>query len=366
MNVDRLHAIALAVKNDLAANKIIQSFQRLTSALQDVVNQPSHPQYQSQFSEAWQRLSSSLEKSSVNSFNPVWRQVLEEIGVWDLLGIRLEARVEEIFSRNQITQAVALQELQNLQASLENISASLDSLLGAFRQFHISHEELASGECEIGVLIPRSFVRNRLDEFGDELEELDRILGVFAELVEGNRPGFQVRAIASSDLSVFLAAAPGTCACIAFAIEKIISNYKSLLEIRKIQGDLKATGVPDTALAPLREHASGVMETAISALVKELFADFSRAGDKHRNNELATELRISLKKIATRVDRGFNFEVRIGELPAGEDENVEQGDEASRRSRAIIRGAADTMSFLRIEGDPLLTFEEKGPPEDVQ
>lgn len=65
-------------------------------------------------------------------------------------------------------------------------------------------ESLAAGESELAVLIPRSFVDNRLDEFAEELRKENQIFGVFSELATGSRPGFGIRSISSSDLSMLL------------------------------------------------------------------------------------------------------------------------------------------------------------------
>lgn len=59
MNAERLHAVAIALKQDLAGPNIIGIFQGLVSALGNQVAQPGQPQFQQQVSSA---LSDLLEK----------------------------------------------------------------------------------------------------------------------------------------------------------------------------------------------------------------------------------------------------------------------------------------------------------------
>lgn len=362
MNVERLHSIALALRDDLSRSSVTSHLQQLVSALQNQINQPGQPTYQQQVSQFYEALRSALESSEVNAFSPTWRQVLDEIGAAPLLGLELDARVTEIFSRNQITPSVALQELQTILTEIQALSTSIDQMLAAFRQLKIGSEALPAGDCEVGILIPRIFVDNRLDKFSEELGELNQIFGVFAEVATGGRPSFGIRAISSSDLSIFLDTAPVIGACVAVAIERIIALYKQLLEIRKLQGELAKQGLEKDNLKGIEKHANGLMEQGIDKLVKELLADFHKVDDNGRKNELSIELKYALKKVANRVDRGFNIEVRMTEPEATEPEADEQENAASKeatRHHVRIAAAAETLQFLKLEGEPILSLTEE-------
>lgn len=364
MNAERLHAIALALHDDLSRSSVPSHLQQLVSALQNQINQPGQPAYQQQVSQFYEALRNALERSAVNGFSPTWLQVLDEIGASPLLGLELDERVTEIFSRNQITPSVALQELQTIFTEMQTLSSSIDQMLAAFRQLKIGSEELPAGDCEVGVLVPRNFVDNRLDKFSEELSELNQIFGVFAEVATGGRPGFGIRAISSSDLSIFLDAAPAIGACVAVAIERVIAIYKQFLEIRKLQGELAKQGLEKDNLKGIEKHANGLMEQGIDKLVNELLADFHKVDDNGRKNELSIELRYALKKVANRVDRGFNIEVRMTEpeaTEAGVDEQEAAAAKEAQRHHARIAAASETLQFLKLEGEPILSLtEEKG------
>jgi hypothetical protein len=365
MNAERLHAIARAVKDDFTKTKIVQSLQQLTSALQNMVNQPGHPQYQSDVSEARIRVQKALASSATNEFSPAWRQMLEETGVWYLTGARLAEAIEHAFLENQITPSVVLEDVSRIQAAVEDTSSELDRLVGSLSSLDVGHEDLGSGECEVGILIPRPFVSNRLDLLAEEFQKLSKILAVFQELAEGNRPGFEIRTISTSDFLLFLQAQHETCACIAIALERIVALYKSLLEIKKLRTELKAQGVDEAALSGVSKHADGLIDAGIAKIVAELLHEYGRATSDPRNNEIGVELKFSLKRIVSRIDRGFNFDVRVGP-PAQSDEEVGAEGAAFSRSYARISAAASNLQFLKSDGEPILQLEEGRPPDDVQ
>lgn len=362
MNAEKLHAIALAIENDLSKSRILGLLQELTSALQNMVNQPNQPQFQKAFSDARENLRNALLESKIKSFSPAWKQFVNELGGSDLLGYPLWLSIESVFSNNQITPQIALDDIQSIFHNVEKFSQSVEKVVESFGDLHIESEELEPGECEIGILIPRSFVDNKLSKFGAEIDQLNRILGVFSELVTGERPGFEIGAISSSSLSIFLNAAPGICACIALSIERIVALYKSLLEIKKLRSDLAGQGLPEIALKGVEDHAENVMDKGISELVGELVDKFLSGTDEGRANEIKIELRYALKKMAARIDRGFNIEVRMAqpEKVNSEEPGKSAGDLASYET---IRDATENMRFINSTGTPILQLPDNGDTE---
>lgn len=360
MNAERLHAITAALQADLSRTSVISHLNQLISALSSQVSQPNQPQYQQQTSQFYTELLNKLEDADSNTYSPTWQQALEELGASELLGNELAEQIEDIFSRNQITPSVAQQELQVLANRLQSLSSAIDQLLAGFKSLNVGREDLKPGDCELGVLVPRAFVDNRLDRFAEELEELNRIFGVFAELSTGSRPSFEIKTISSTDLSVFLEVGAIVGACVATAVERIISLYKNLLEVRKLQGELVKQGVEKKNLKGLEDHAGSIMDTGIDALVKELLAEYKGRSDMGRKNEISIELKFALKKVANRIDRGFNIEVRMEEptMPAEEDAAADTEIKALAKSHAKIQAASENLQFLKLDGDPILQLAE--------
>ena len=364
MNAERLHAVAADVKADLARTNLLGILQQLVSALQNLVNQPQQGQYQQQVSAALANLSSAIESSRFQEFSPSWHETIDELGAGGLLGPELLEQVTAIFAKNAITPSVALSLLQDLLQHLTTFSTALDQVLASFRSLNLGKEDLAPGECELGILIPRAFVDNRLDRFSKELDELNKMFGVFEEVATGSRPSFEIRAISSSELTVYLELAAVVAACVATSIERIIELYKKLLEIRKLNGELIKQGLEKKSLKGVEDHANKVMDVGIDELVKELIGQYVK-DDSGRKNEISIELKFALKKIANRVDRGFNFEVRMEE-PEPTDGGEGEGEDSPKYLALVanferVNAAAPVLQFLRLEGDPILSLSESKP-----
>ena len=297
MNVERLHVIAKAIRNDLRKHKIVTTLQNLIDALTEQIANPQDPEPQKQVTEHLTVLRKGLTISEVNDFSPTWLQVVEELEVSNLLGLRLRARINAIFSRNAITPTIALKELQAIHSVLSAFSTSLDHLLKAFADLSIGIEELDPGEAEVGVLVPRSYVHNHLDDFAKELSEIDKILKVFAEVSTGSRPGFEINTISSSDLNIYLAAIPPVAACVAVAVERIVSLYKQMLEIRKLKFELEKFEIEKEGLRAIDRTVKARMDKGIEQLVKELMNEFYVGEDDGRRTSFRSIYAMRLGKL---------------------------------------------------------------------
>lgn len=369
MNAERLYVIAKAIKTDLAKGKIIPTLEQLINALQNQITAPQEPSHQQQVSEYRTKLNEALTESSVRDFSPTWMQIVDQIHGTHILGEKLLESLEQCFSANAITPSVALDKLKVIRDELKAFSNGLDQLINAYAQLSIGSEDLEPGECEVGILIPRGFVDDRLDNLGKELAELNKIFGVFAEIAQGGRPGFKVRTLSTSDFLVFIEAALPVAACIAVAVDKLISTYKNLLDIRKHHRELKELGLRKVELGGIEEYANRLMSERIDELDKELLAEFLKQADQHRENELKVELKQQLSKLANRIDRGFNVEVRCMPLLEQGDDALDETDsdrqEQSKRFE-MIKATQGTLQFLRLEGEPLLSLPESASKPQLE
>lgn len=360
MNAERLHVIAKAVRKDLKDTRIVSNLQSLIAALNNLVSTPTDVSFQKEVSQARETLASSLSNSASNSYGATWEQVLEETDIRDRLGSQLLERIEAVFLANDLTPAVAAEELGVIQSDVTELQDAVASLIKSFSNLRIPDEELEPGDSEVGILIPRGFVGEKLEGLGKELVELHKIFGVFAEIADGSRPGFEVRSISSSDFGIFIATTLSTAACIGIALEKVIAAYKNLLEIKKLRQQMLDQKVPEAALEGIETWANSYIEDEIRRIDQELLKEFLKKGeDKARKNELSIELESSMRKIAKRIDRGFNIEVRVEPLlpPEGEGEPSAEDVRNNELLDSILK-ARENMRYLRPEGEPILSLED--------
>ncbi len=358
MNAERLHAICRVLKKEMDTHGSVNSVKQIASYLGQVLNQP---QKNLQLGQALTQLYKKLEDAPSNSFSPAWRQVLEEIGGSDLLGNNLANHLHEIMERNEITPSIAHEEVQEISISIQAFKTAVDDVVSGLNGLQIGAEELEPGECEIGFLVPREAVHSNIVEFGDELKQLDFILGTFSEVASGKRQKFDIKTISSTDLMVFLVAIPSVAACIAHAVERIINIYKTLLEIKKLKGELKKQGLAEEEMKLITEHAASKMEAGIEELTDEIFKVYYKSKDGGRKNELKNAVRIALRKLANRIDQGFNIEVRA-EPP--EEKELEQGEQQEVDENAkylqIVLETQKALSFMKPDGGRLLRLPETG------
>ncbi len=355
MNAERLHAIAISLNQEILKGNVVGKLQELINALQQVVNQP-HPSHHQNLANQLNGIYAVLTDTSSDAFSPAWRQILSEIGGEELFGTTMKEAIKNVFERNQITSAVALQELQQLQKKLQAFKTALDQCIAAFREFKIGDEKLAPGDCEVGILIPRKAIDDQLLDFADELKELGFILNTFAEVATGKKDKLSIRTISSSDLLVYLNAVAPYAACLAFAIERTVALYKKLLEIRKLHQEIRKQGVPDDQTAGIENYANQLMGDGIDKVSLEIVEQFYKGKDKARKNELTNSVRISLNKLANRIDQGFNLEVRVEPMPkdvSGRAENA-----TLQKAITLIQSATTNMQFLKLEGKPILSLPE--------
>ncbi len=362
MNAERLHEICVDTRDAITSGSLVDLLHGVTGALQETVNQPQSPERQQELSTALETLYNALRDFPTDQFSPAWKEVLDEIAASDVLGERLAARVREVVERNQITPATAQQEVSGIAGELDAFVSAIDQLISAFAQLHIGRDDLQPGECELGVLIPRSAVDDGFGEFVGELGDLDFIFGTFSELVSADASELQIRTISSSDLMVFLAAVPGVCASIAYGAERITGAYKNLLEIKKLRRELKEQGLPAKSLKGIDTHANKVMAGEIEGLTIEIVDEYYVGDDVARRNELTNAVRISLRKLANKIDRGFNIEVRAEQPgPSTEDADDESHETLSHHIQ-VVMDASQTLRFIRPEGEPILHLPEATKP----
>lgn len=355
MNVEKLNSLAYDLVEENKKLKYVTKFQTALGSLQNVINQPQQAQHQTNLTKQLDDLKTSLSKSLVNALSPAWYQVLVELEIDDVFGDRLYDSIYRILSSNQITPAKAKTDLDLLFNKLNSKMTAFTSVVSGFESLEIGYDELDEGESEIGVLIPRDYIKNDLGKLGDEIKELTFIFNNYSELIVGKKESFQIRNLSTSEPLITIGAITAIAAGVAKTVGWLIDSYKKFLEIKKLKAELKKQGLSDENLQGITDHSNGFMEKAIKGIVAKMANEYNGNGDENRKNELLNGVRISLNKIANRIDRGFNFEVRIEPIPA------EGGEETNSNEKEIgeIQEASKSLQFMKLSGQPILKLSEK-------
>lgn len=365
MNTTKLHIIATDLLSELSRTNTVSLLQKSIQALQQQIAQPQQPNFQQQLSNNLGSLYSVLESSPVENYSPAWRDALVELRVSEEFGLNLSRKIRNIFERNQITLQTALDEMISIQKGITDTENNLKGLVVGLNYFGVGEDELEGDECEVGLIVPREFVKDNMKTFGLELVQLEKMLLVFSELVTGEREPLKIRQISSSELSVFLQYAPEIAACVAVAVERIVSMYKQLLEIKKTKLELVRLEVPEEQLSGIDTHAKSIVAPSLEQLAKELIEEYGDNIEDGRKNEITIELKYSLNRLANRIDRGLNIELRVRPLEQEETDEENQRNNATEKAIAQIIESGSKINHLEHSGEPVL-FLTENPGDEKQ
>jgi len=359
MNVERLHRILIDLDEELKTDKIVTLLQQVRDHLQNQVNQPNQPSHQTNLVNSLKKLYTALESSNYNDYSPSWKEIISEISGEIELGIPLKQKIENILATNSITPANALEEIKQIFNDLQTFQTAIKNTLTGFEALEIEEEDLDAGQCELGYTIPREFVQNKLSELKNEIAELNFILNNISEAVTGEKQEYKVKTISSSDFLLYVIIGLQVAKVLSNATERILNIYKGILEIKQLRNKLKDKGIPASKTKSIETHANGMMKDEIKAIVKEVM-DEHYIGDNGRKNELQNGLTISLNKLANRIDKGFNLEIRVEPLPEPEEEQ-EPTTEYQQNVEMIksIQENARKIEFLDAGGESILKLPEK-------
>jgi hypothetical protein len=359
MNVERLHRILIDLDEDIKLSKIATVLTQVQSHLQNQINQPNQPTHQTNLVASLDQLYEALEESKYNHYSPSWKEVISEISGDNLLGINLKNKIIGIFASNAITPAKALDEIKKITTDFQQFQTAIKNTLTGLEALGIEKEILKPGECELGYTIPRDFVENKLSELKNEIAELNFILNNISEAVTGEKQEYEVKTISSSEFLLYLIIGLKVADVLSKATERILNHYKQILEIKNLRNQLKQTGVPDSKTKGIESHANGIMESEVKKIAKEVIKEHYK-GENGRKNELENGLIISLNKLANRIDKGFNVEIRIEPLPEpADDEKLSKKEQEKADLVQSISESAQNIEYIETHGESILELPEK-------
>jgi len=357
MNAERLHVICLEIEDAIKSTDLLIKMNGLTKNVNSLANNPYDKNLQQKISNEFNNLCKVLNNFPTDDFIPAWRQVLEEIGGSEVLGVRLKNRMERVFEINQITPAAIHGELKDISSDLQKFNNAVRGIIYGFDHFGIGREQLEPGECEIGILLPRRAVHEDINELGEEFEDLDLVFKPFFEVAGGKEP-FKVKSLSSSDFTIYLSIDPITTALLAYAVREIMSTFNEALAIKKSWAELKKFELEVELLERIAGHATVRVRDKIKELADEIIEKHYHKDDDGRKNELRNSIEISLNKLANKIDKGFSFEPRAEPLEEGKDEEESNDQQKIRESIETIISISKTLQLVENNGEPILCLPE--------
>lgn len=277
MNVERLHAVATAIVQDLVAMQTIETLDKIVADLQAHANDVEGRAAVSEKIEGqWANLTRRLSSSKTNGFPPSWIAVLKELGAEDLLSRNLLDRLEEINQRDHVTSSITLSELSRMRQRLSALRKNFSQISQSFNSVGLSAEKILPGTCALGIVIPRREVSDALQPLSKELRVVSRIIDVFGEITTGSVQESKISAISSSDFSFLISIDPATAACLVVVVDRMLTIYKNVLDIRVSHKQLSKQGLPKEVLEGVDGHANRQLAEGITDLVNLIRKDHWR------------------------------------------------------------------------------------------
>lgn len=362
MNVERLHRVIYDFKKDLEKTNILVLIENVRDNLQNVVNQPNQSVYQTNLVSSIEALNQGLDSSRYNQYTPMFKETISEISNEMKFGEQLKIEINNIFASNTITPAKALEDLNMIYGEFNSFHSGISNAISGLESLNVKREELEPGECELGYMIPRLYIENRLIELKNEISELIFILNFVTEAVTGQTEEYKVKTISSSEFLLYIIVGLKVADVLSKAVERILNHYKQILEIKALRNQIVEKGVPAKETLSIENFVNTLMKEEIKKIAKEI-TDKHYAGEKQRKNEVENGLIIALNKLANRIDNGFNIEIRVQPLPRPKEEEKKAEYEINSSLISSIQQTAVKIDYIEAKGKSILQLPENGENE---
>jgi len=379
MHLGRFHAVVSDLVRHINAAKLIEALEEASSAIGEYAGNRDVGVL-SRYRGAIDRAKEGSGITDPDLLQPFAQQVIEDLGLSGLVNPDFSEKLNAIVSQSNYDPAGLSEELKKYSETLTSKMRLLRQLENSLDKLDVEFERVGDGESEIGFLLPRTVVGNKLGDLSKEFDQLNRLARAIAE-ISGDTQDYEpdIRTIASSWWQVFLDLTPEQICIWVFAIERIVSLFKSNLEIKSLSNQLREQKMPPKITRLIEEEIDKRVKAEISKIAADIKKDHSKRRDQARMNELEIQLRQSLIYLAKRLNQGMRVEVNLAipddpETPVtGEDESVDQGIlrqielkklEIAKLTDLRDRALAISREASGIDEDsPLLIETDLGPDE---
>ena len=243
--------------------------------------------------------------------------------VSELIGVGLLSRLDSAFDSGGYVSVGSLDQIDQLVEDIQGLYTALEQLNSGAKGLALRTEQLEPSESVVGFTIPREAVDEELDRIQKEVLFFGRLVSMVAEVVEGSSGApVKVCSLQSSDFAIDLATGISVAAGLATVVDYLVRGLTKLNEIRAVKDEMQKLGFEQKLLDEVDRKGEAAIDAAISDVEAEIFQDH-KINDEGRVNELRTGIRLRLKGVAARLERGYSVDVRT-ELPAEATPDVKQ------------------------------------------
>ena len=366
MNVEKLSALVDDLLEDYEETKIVSLLQKLMKYLQNQIHSAGDLSFQKGVVETLSSIRENLENAPSNNFPKDWENMIDDFKIREHYGKHLLAKINNIFSENEITPMISLARIQMIYKDVDNLQSNLNNMQNSFEYLDIDKDYLEEGECEISIIFPSSYAK--LDKLSKELGRLNKDTRPFVEVTGERSDGFIIRNISSSDPTFYLLATPAVAYSIMKFVHFALQIYHEILEIKETKKRLENHELEKSLLTSIDDAIEKKIKTLSKKYIEKNLEEMQSLGDtKHPSgrtpNELQNQLSGSIEKLVKRLDEGFSINVR-GERYKPKENRNEEGkvelqelpDDKKLKNRLIqkIQDSRELLTYRNTE-EPQIT-----------
>lgn len=226
-----------------------------------------------------------------------------------------------------------------LQQEITDKIAQLFNINIAFKRLGVEIQRVHSGESEVGLLIPREIVGNKVHDLVSEFSSIEKLAKAINEMTGADYDP-KVVTISSSAWQIFIESGPAQILLWVAAIERITLLYKNGLEIKILQKQLEEKKVPEAITKELENSINTAFSNGLKELAAELRKSHSIIEDDARGNELETQLRQGLNYLSKRVTAGAQVEINMSLPPPQKPLSPEESEKNTELAIEITKARA--------------------------
>ncbi|MBT4770471.1 MAG: hypothetical protein HOO00_08145 [Rhodospirillaceae bacterium] len=361
MNAEQLYTIASTVVEDVTDSDIISKFAGLQNNLNTLASNPGDEKVQQSVETLKGELYASMDALGKKRWPAGVQQTIEQLGGGILISDEIREEIQNLFQTVSMTPVTVRDRINIIRSEIASFIDKLNALIAAFQALNIEEELLEPGEVELGVLIPREEIKNKLESFAIEVSNFDKIFKNFSVVAVGTREEFNLTYISASDLKFFIRPSAKTAALISATVTFILTSLNQVVDLKTKYDEITASGIDEKDLVGLKEGIHRKLEEDLEQFRNEMIEKYCAHKDKHDRHEDSNRLKIAIDHLAPRLERGYSLEVRVGPLPAPTDEADEETKNANIEERDLFETLQeDAQKLKRIvpTGPPVLSFPE--------
>lgn len=358
MNVGRMMEFSSQLIDLESRARIQKRLQAVSARIQDIINAPQEASHQTATLSAVTELQNALQEIQPDLDQPVL-DFLTETGGNPYFLPAMGDDIEDQVRSSGITPTVAKSYVDEMLNRRSGYVEHLKNAGSHLRALKFTKYEIPEGQAEIGFKIPRTLFENKLGAFADELTFIDFTVFTFSEAVTGEKQEGQLAQLSTSDPIVLVTAGAHVIAAMAASVKWLMDAYAKHLEILKLRAELQALGMPQSSMKQIEKIGEERLEAAIEAAVEKVLKKRATG----RLAEIGNALRIALRGLIARIERGMTIEVRFLPAPSTENETEEQAA-AAKAQEEQFKKLERELVFPPVPEQPLLAIPS-WPKRDV-